>query len=277
MKKTAILLLTLLLCTLLLGTTHTAPPVAHSKNYYINDFAGIIFQEHRRELSDIAAYVWEETSVQLVVLTVEHTAGMELEEFAQQILKGWEIGGPEGIGALLVAVSDTNRSYIAVGSGLEAVLLPQRVEEIENTFITPYFKSGNYSTGILKAYKCMVLDVATAYGVTPKEQWVQRIDPTKPQGIPSILYVFIPLALIIALRGVRVSRKYREKYLHRYNPLDYRRTYTKTRSGFDVLSEAKDIVYPEDMANVRKEGFIIHRIADEEDSEQGTGQDTPNT
>ena len=80
------------------------------------------------------------------------------------MLRQWGIGSKEqNNGALIVVAVKDRRSRIEVGYGLEGSLPDGLTGRIQDQYMIPYFKDGNYSKGILQGYKAAAAKIAQGY------------------------------------------------------------------------------------------------------------------
>ena len=89
------------------------------------------------------------STAQLAVLTINTLDGEPIEDYALEVLRQWGIGSKEqNNGALIVVAVKDRRSRIEVGYGLEGSLPDGLTGRIQDQYMIPYFKDGNYSKGI---------------------------------------------------------------------------------------------------------------------------------
>jgi len=251
MRKLRFILFALISCVLLMGAAEA--PVSPSKSFYVSDYANVIFREHREQISRLAAELERATGVQTVVLTVENISGMEIEAYAQAIMDGWDVGGATDEGFVLLYCDQPSQVYILVGSGLRSALTTAQSEEIQSETIAPFLSKHNYSTGIISGYKLMLGYIYTGYGIPPGEELLAIPEEAgEGGGISKMFLIFIVVALLAALRGMRVSRKYRQKYFYRHKYK--RRSFTARHNQYDASRPPIP-----DNGTVRREGFIIYR------------------
>ncbi|MBD3329265.1 hypothetical protein GF357_02110, partial [Candidatus Dojkabacteria bacterium] len=117
---------------------------------YVNDYEEII--DNDTELEERLREFEEETSIELVVATYPNLQGSTVEDFAGSIFDTWAIGKDTSDNGLLVFVSANERvSRIEVGYGLESALTDAKTGKIQDNYMIPHFKEGDYSAGINNA------------------------------------------------------------------------------------------------------------------------------
>lgn len=118
---------------------------------YVNDFASIIDADVESQLDAILRQYEEETTVELVVVTVPNLDGTTVEDFAVRLFEAWGIG-KKGVdnGVLLLVARDEREVRIEVGYGMEPYLTDGQAGRILDAEVLPDFRSGDYTLGILK-------------------------------------------------------------------------------------------------------------------------------
>lgn len=168
MKKWLICLILLvsLLCTAAVSAEVQIPP-APTSSIYVQDYAGVLSNDSKAQINDISAKLAEQTKAQVVVVTVKSLNGQPIDELGLGILRQWGIGDKtlnNGV-LMLVAVSD-HQSRIEVGYGLEGPLPDGKTGRIQDDYMIPYFRNGQYEKGIFNGYSALVGEVAKEYNVT---------------------------------------------------------------------------------------------------------------
>lgn len=177
MKK--ILLWLLLLCQLVFSplTALAEPqiPPRPTTSIYVQDRAGVLSASTRNTINAYGSALQQKTKAQIVVLTVPALGDATPEEYGLAVLRGWGIGDKNlnnGV-LLLVAVND-RKSRIEVGYGLEGALPDGLTGRIQDQYMLPYFKNGNYDKGILNAYGALLQTVLKEYNLSVEDLGVQR-------------------------------------------------------------------------------------------------------
>jgi uncharacterized protein len=115
----------------------------------VNDRAGVLSRQQATDLERRLARFEDETSHQIVVLTLPTLAGEPIEEFALRVAESWEIGraGLDN-GIVLVVVPDDREARIEVGYGLEGVVPDAIAKRVLEDVMFPRFRSGDLAGGI---------------------------------------------------------------------------------------------------------------------------------
>ena len=113
------------------------------------DQAGILSPAVKAELETALAAHENNTTNQVVVVTLESLNGANIEEYSLELARRWGIGqkGKDN-GALLVVAPNDKQIRIEVGYGLEGILTDALSGNIINYYIIPEFKKGDIQNGI---------------------------------------------------------------------------------------------------------------------------------
>lgn len=137
-----------------------------TNDFFVNDFADVISEENEQEIMKIGADLYEQTSAQIVVVTVESLDGYEVNDYALELGRKWGVGSKETNNGVVLLLSVNDRKVtIQVGYGLEGCLTDAGTGRILDDYAIPYLSNDDFSTGLLEAYKAIAGDVCTEYGI----------------------------------------------------------------------------------------------------------------
>lgn len=140
------------------------PPPIPTNN--VVDLAGIIDDNIEALLNSYLKELEQKTTAQVVVLTIQTLEGEDIEGFSLRIAERWKLGQKGKDNGLLITVAALDRRYrFEVGYGLEAILPDSLVGSIGRQYLVPYFRKGEYTTGIVKAVEAVVSVIAENQGV----------------------------------------------------------------------------------------------------------------
>ena len=176
------------------------------------DLAGIIDDAVETRINRYLKELEGKTTAQMAILTVKSLEEQTIEEFSLAIAHDrWKLGqkGKDN-GVLLVVALNARKYRIEIGYGLEGVLPDSLVGEIGRQHLVPYFKKGDYSTGIYTATLVIANKIASDAGVKISGMpAVQKSYPVKKgnrAGGPFgkiISLVFFLIILIIFIKNPR--------------------------------------------------------------------------
>ncbi len=121
------------------------------------DNARLLEGDSRQQLERMLLAHEQATGEQVVVVTLPDLQGQSIEEYGYQLGRHWGIGqkGKDN-GALLIVVPSERRLRIEVGYGLEERLTDAQASVIINSVITPAFRRGAFSEGIVAGVSAML-------------------------------------------------------------------------------------------------------------------------
>ena len=96
------------------------------------------------------------TSTQIAIVTVKSLNGYSKEEFTDRIGEKWGVGRKGKDNGVLILIkpkygNERGQARISVGYGLEGAIPDAIANRIVNYDLIPYFKQGDYYTGLDKA------------------------------------------------------------------------------------------------------------------------------
>jgi len=149
-----------------LATASTPPPPDVPRDYVV-DLAGIVRSDLKNELNTYLQTLEQKTMAQVLVLTVQTLDNQSIEEFALNTKEKWKLGQKGKDNGVLIVVALKDRKYrIEVGYGLESVLPDSLVGSIGREYFVPYFRQGDFSTGIYAGTIAVIRTIATHEGVS---------------------------------------------------------------------------------------------------------------
>ncbi|MCH4157527.1 MAG: TPM domain-containing protein [Acidaminococcaceae bacterium] len=183
----------------------TLPPKPTGADIYVQDYAGVLTPQTRQKLNTLGRTLDQKTTAQLAVVTVKTLNGAPTDEYALGILRSWGIGSKEkNNGALLLISVNDRKSRIEVGYGLEGVLPDGLTGRIQDQYMLPYFKQGQYDQGIVNGYvaaaqliaKDAGVDLATGQGVKAPAPANDNFLGLGDDDLELLTYIIIVLIII---------------------------------------------------------------------------------
>ncbi|MBB5222469.1 uncharacterized protein HNP73_002405 [Amaricoccus macauensis] len=138
----------------------------------IVDQAGILSPEAKADIEPKLVELETKSGIQLVVATVSSLDGQAIEPYANELFRAWRLGeATQNNGVLLLVAPNERRVRIEVGYGLEGTLTDALSSVIIANAITPRFKAGDFSGGVVRG----VDDIITVL-TTDASEWAARPD-----------------------------------------------------------------------------------------------------
>lgn len=156
-----------LIALFLISSAFASIPEPPTKPYnYVTDLANIIDDETESRLNAYLKELEEKTTAQIAVLTIDSLDKEDIESFSLRIAERWRLGQKGKDNGLLLTVAVKDRQYrFEVGYGLEGILPDSLVGSIGRSYLVPYFRKGDYSTGIFNAIVVITSIIAKNEGV----------------------------------------------------------------------------------------------------------------
>ncbi len=186
-------------CPVAAGSSAATP----SPRAYINDSAGVLDAQTVGKLNNVLADLDAKAQAQVAVLVIKSLGGTDIETYAAETYKKWGIGGKKtSRGVLLLVAVENHKARIEVGYGLEGTLPDGLTGAIQDKYIIPYFRMGDYSTGIYNGSLAIASVIAGDSGIElsagPAGRGRQAAAPMSPgRKILSVIMLFVFIIVVI--------------------------------------------------------------------------------
>jgi uncharacterized protein len=175
----------------------------------VNDFAGVIPDQYKSRMEDLAREVLEKTGTAVVVATVTSIGDSDAEGYVNGLYQAWGIGKKGEDKGVLIFIAVSERKFrIETGYGVEGILPDGLVGEIRDKYVAPYLKQGDYGKGLSNAMMAVSTVIAKDAGVslTGRPSPDQAAKKQTGRG-GSIIPLIILLLIMIPLLGTRQGRE----------------------------------------------------------------------
>ncbi len=181
----------------------TPEPPAVPRDYVV-DLAGVMNDNAKAQLNALLFELEQKTTAQVLVLTVQSLDGEDLESFSLDLAHNkWKLGqkGKDNGALLVVAVKD-HKYRFEIGYGLEGVLPDSLVGTIGREYLVPYFRKGDYSSGIYTAVLAVIQTISSSEGVQisgmPELTQPRAVYSAKPLGtLQMIMFGILAFGAIV--------------------------------------------------------------------------------
>jgi uncharacterized protein len=158
------------------------------------DEAGIVEVDQARGLDAALRLVRTHGGPQINVVTIRSLEGETIESASIKIADAWKLGGEkEDNGVLFLIALEDRKLRIEVGQGLEGVLTDLDSKRIIADQVTPFFRAGRASDGVVAGVRGILEKVA------PEELKSLREGPPKPTRVRRNRDGGLPWPVIIGL------------------------------------------------------------------------------
>lgn len=166
MKKVISLFLALffaLICALSVVALNIPEPTS---NLFVNDFADVMTSDDKLKIQKQGEALYKETNAQIVVATVNSLFGADIETYANEMFRSWQLGDKnENNGVLLLLSVNDRKVRIEVGYGLEGALNDSKCGRILRDYGNTYFSDNEFSKGLVSVYDVLISETCNEYGI----------------------------------------------------------------------------------------------------------------
>ena len=132
------------------------------------DQAGVLSRQDQSQLTNALVQIKKRTGNEVAILIVSSLEGEAIEDYSIKVTDEWKLGAEEEDNGILFLISIQDRKMrIEVGQGLEGDLPDARAGQIIR-FIQPYFKRGEYKSGIVLGVSKIVENIGEKLTNAPK-------------------------------------------------------------------------------------------------------------
>lgn len=175
-----------------------------SLDMMVNDEAGILSRRQESELENLLKRVKDNTSAEVVLLTVTDLQGLTIEDYSIRLAEKWKVGKSDRDNGVILLVSTGDRKVrLEVGYGLESILTDARSSYIINDKIIPEFRRNDYYSGIKEGLTSVTGVITGEYEISDEElaAYQQRSQDKKGKGgFPFGIIIFILFMLLSGRR-----------------------------------------------------------------------------
>ncbi len=171
---------------------------------YVEDYANVVNASHERSLNGTLQELEQKTGAQYIILTVETTGGLPIEQFSIELAEKWKLGQKGKDNGMIFVLSKNDRKWrFEVGYGLEGFITDQFCGRVGRDVLVLYLRKGNYSEGIYQANLRIIQKIASESGVnlSGMPKIVERRNLRRGLPCCSILPMLIFMFLIFGGRG----------------------------------------------------------------------------
>jgi uncharacterized protein len=154
-RKIIFVLIGILSCVTALARNYTVNNVPNvhvaNRTQYVSNPDGILSDNAVNQLNVIIDSIWSKTTAEVVAVVIDDIdEDSDINTFATDLYEAWGIGKKDNDnGVLVLIVKDQRKGVIRTGYGAEGVLPDAICMTLLNRYIYPYFKEGDYDSGMI--------------------------------------------------------------------------------------------------------------------------------
>lgn len=176
----------------------------------VMDEVGVLSPVQKQQLDQKIMALEHELGSQLAVLIIPSTYGESIVDYGVNVMDRWQLGR-KGVddGLLLVVALEDRTMRIEVGYGLEGAIPDAIAMDIIDKEMVPAFRSGDYSSGIVKAVDRMIALVRGEQLPSQEEVPFIPVNSVTNEGVgmPFIIMLVVGLIVVIWLLDRLLGRK----------------------------------------------------------------------
>ncbi len=172
---------------------------------HVVDLAGIINDNVETNLNRYLLELEQKTTAQMIVLTINSLEGESIDQFSIETAEKWKLGQKDRDNGVLFLVALQDRKYrFEIGYGLESILPDSLAGSIGRKYLAPYFRKGDYSTGIFTTTLAVISEIATDAEIEISGMPQMRSRSAQPSGTmqrkkPTLLGAIFTILFFIGL------------------------------------------------------------------------------
>ncbi len=179
-------------------------------NGFIADEADLLSPQVENDLNMTLWDLQKKCGADLVVVTLPDLGGKSVEEVALDIGRSYKLGAKgKNNGVVFLTAPAERRMRIELGTGIEGIL--NSAKSIQNDDILPYYRKGDYQSGIRRGTYLLADAVAQAEGVQITKQGncpdrtTSSSSNSNKGDYPWWLY---PIAILLAIASPNRGRRF---------------------------------------------------------------------
>jgi tetratricopeptide (TPR) repeat protein len=163
-----------------------AQTTTQSRTGFVNDFAAVLDEHTRNELTTILENLKEKTGIELAVVTVDSTAGQSLDDFSLKLAREWNFGTlSSSRKSLLMVVSVSDRaSFISYSRSVQSQL-PEGVLADVTQRMRSHLEASRFVDGVNSGVKHFVGSMAEKLSLPIEDFTVAGARTDEPKPAPT--------------------------------------------------------------------------------------------
>ena len=156
-----------LLCALMLLALPVLAVPAPEEYFYVLDEADVLSTETEDYIIYNSQRLEEKCGAQIVVVAVNDTDGMAIDDYAHKLYNNWKIGSADkDYGILMLMAIDDDNYYCEPGEGVSRRMASGTIKLLLDDYLEPSFADKNYDAGARKIYDALFGEMVDICGVS---------------------------------------------------------------------------------------------------------------
>ena len=168
---------------------------------------GILSREAVARIDSICYDLRHRGIAQTAVVAVKEIRGGDVFEFAYELFSSWGVGSKSDSGIGILLVEEEREIRFVTGYGIEGVLPDAICKRIQMQYMLPYFREGDYSSGMVAGVEAIRAVLNGSELDTGGNDDYQEDDTGAIIGIFAFIIFFVAIILIAIVAVDRYTRK----------------------------------------------------------------------
>jgi len=192
---------------LIIFATMASAQLPQHTDKYVNDFAGIFTGTETAELRSILSQVENNTTSEVVVVTVNTTAPYVPSQYRTMLFNEWGVGKADVDNGLLIlyAVAE-HRIEVEVGYGLEGILPDSKVGRMLDDYYVPLRDANQTTRGIVEFTKAVAVLLNEN-----RDEILSNKGSSEEIGSWIILFIIIVIGLVVIFVMIAAANRKKGK------------------------------------------------------------------
>jgi uncharacterized protein len=166
---------------------------------YVDDFANVLSQSARDQLTALCAEVDRKAQAQIAVVTVKSLGGRPIDDYSLDLATRWGVGPKQKDRGVMILLAVEDHKYrFEVGYGLEGILPDGKVGSFGRQAV-PYLRQGDYDAALLLMTHQVADVIAADRGVTLTPWPGGRAVPSHSMPQLSLPPAFVVIGVLLLL------------------------------------------------------------------------------
>ena len=150
-------------------TARTAFAVVSPNGSYLLDRTGLISEKTKDYITERNYNLEKNCSGAQICVVVLSTIGSDdITDYARDVFEKWKIGDSEEDNGVLLLMLTEDKDYVIIpGQGLEKLLTPGVLTDVNRNCCEPYFADGDYDTAVRETVRKLNEHICRSYGADP--------------------------------------------------------------------------------------------------------------
>lgn len=173
---------------------------------FVTNPDGVLSTDAVAALDSICYSLKERGIAEVAIVAVRDIYPRDMLGFSQELFEGWGVGDDEldnGLGILLVEGMREIRFH--TGYGIEGVLTDAHCYEIQQQYMVPYFRQGDYSAGMVAGVRAV--DELLTSGELPRAEAEAEDDGVVMWLALCIVVIFVLVPIVMVVVAERAKTK----------------------------------------------------------------------